>query len=314
MSVASDRSAFGRRIVAQELAARPALTVVDFPHAAVLLPDALPGPAAVFTHNVEAEIYERHAAVARGPRKPVWQLEAAKMHVFERDTLRRFGTVIAVSARDGRALTQRFGITGIAVIDTGVDLDFYAFHPPAGTAETVVFSGAMDSRSNIDGIEFLMDAVWPLLAAQRPQAKMLVVGRNPPPALVARAERLGLPWRFTGFVDDIRPHVLAGDVSVIPLRVGSGTRLKVFEAMALGRPVVSTALGVEGLAVVPGTHFAPAETAAEFAEAVAGLLGDAERRRQVAGAARGLLEAQFSWARVGRQFEAICLAAAGLER
>lgn len=310
VSVASDRSAAGRKVVARELAAHPAVAVVDFPHAAVLAPNALPVPSAMFTHNVETEIFERHAAVARGAWKSVWQREAAKMRAFEEAALRRFDTVIAVSARDGRVLAERFGLSNVAVIDTGVDLDFYAFHPPDESNETVVFSGAMDSRSNIDGIEFLMNEVWPLLAAARPQARMLVVGRNPPSALVARAERQGLPWRFTGFVNDVRPHVLAGAVSVIPLRVGSGTRLKAFEAMALGRPVISTRLGVEGLAVQPGIHFVAAETAGEFAAAVAGLLGDAAQRRRLAKAARALLEERFSWAQVGRQFEAICLATA----
>ncbi len=136
---------------------------------------------------------------------------------------------------------------------------------------------------------------------------MLVVGRNPPAALVARAQQLGLAWRFTGFVDDIRPHVLAGDVSVIPLRVGSGTRLKAFEAMALGRPVISTPLGVEGLSVRAEEHVVLAESGPEFAAAILRLLGDGELRRRLAGAARALLEARFSWNQVGRQFEAICL-------
>ncbi len=307
VSVASDRSAAGSAVIAAELAAGPRVVVVDFPHAAVLVPQRLAIPSVMFTHNVEAEIFERHAALARGVWKLVWQREAAKMQRFERDVLRRFDTVVAVSARDGRALRDRFGLNEVAVIDTGVDLDFYAYHPPEAQAATVVFSGAMDSRSNIDGIGFLMDDVWPLVAASRPDARMRVAGRNPPPALVAKAERLGLPWHFTGFVDDIRPHVLAGDVAVIPLRVGSGTRLKAFESMALGRPVISTALGMEGLDVQPGQHFIAAETGPEFAAAILRLLGDAALRTGLASAARRELEQRFSWPQVGRQFEAICL-------
>jgi len=306
VAVASDRSAFGADIVARELAARPDVIVVDFPHAAVVLPSRIDLPSVIFTHNVEVEIFERHAAVAKGIWKPVWQREAAKMLAFEEATLRRFATVVAVSQRDGRVLRERYNLANIETIDTGVDLDFYTFRPPADTARTVVFAGAMDSRSNIDGIDFLMDEVWPLVAAQRPDARMAVVGRNPPPNLVAKAERLRLPWRFTGFVDDIRPEVLAGDVSVIPLRVGSGTRLKAFEAMALGRPVVSTTLGVEGLAVEPGCHCLVADTAAAFAADIVRLLGDADLRRRLAGTARKLLEDRFSWAAVGQQFEAIC--------
>ena len=309
VSVASDRSAAGSGVVAAELASGVDLVVVDFPHAAILLPDHLTVPSVLFTHNVEAEIYERHAAVARGPRKLVWRREATRMRRFEGNAARRFDIVVAVSTRDRRALIERFGLADVALIDTGVDLDFYPFHDPSEQATTVVFSGAMDSRSNIDGIGFLMDEVWPHVLASRPDARMSVVGRNPPAALVAKAERLGRGWHFTGFVDDIRPHVLAGDVAVIPLRVGSGTRLKAFEAMALGRPVVSTALGMEGLDVRAGTHFLAAETGVDFAAAILRLLSEPGLRRDLARAARHELEERFSWARVARQFEEICLRA-----
>jgi hypothetical protein len=295
IAVASDQSTAGAAVIAGELAEGPGvapdLMVVDFPHAAVLMPDSLDIPSVLFTHNIEAEIYERHAAVARGAWKLVWQREAAKMRRFEGETLRRFSTVVAVSARDGKALAERFGLSEVALIDH---------------AGTVVFSGAMNSRSNIDGIGFLMDEVWPRIIASRPDTRMRVVGRNPPGTLVAKAERLGLSWHFTGFVDDIRPHVLEGDVAVIPLRVGSGTRLKAFEAMALGRPVVSTALGMEGLGVEPGKHFLAAETADDFADAILRLLSDAALRQGLASASRQVLEERFSWSVVGRQFEAIC--------
>lgn len=307
VSAAGDRSKAGSKVVARELATQPAVVVVDFPHAGVLLPKRLDTPSVMFTHNVETEIYERHADVAEGLWKHVWRREAAKMNAFEHTTLNRFDTVVAVSQRDGRVLRQRFGLRTVEAIDTGVDLDFYAFHPPADAARTVVFAGAMDSRSNIDGVNFLMNEVWPIVAATRPDAQMVVVGRNPPATLVAEAARKGLPWRFTGLVADMRPEVVAGDVSVIPLRVGSGTRLKTFEAMALGRPVVSTTLGVEGLSVVPDEHCLIADTAEAFATDLLRLLADARLRRRLAASARGLLEQQrFSWTAIGRQFESIC--------
>ena len=307
VSAATDRSARGARVVAAELEDGPDVVVVDFPQAAVLAQGSLGTRSVMFTHNVETEILERHAQMASGARRLVWGDQARKMAAFERAVLRRFDTVVAVSARDGRMLEQRFGLKHVPLIDTGVDLDFYAFDPPARPGTMIVFSGAMDSRSNIDGIEFLMEQVWPHIAAERADIRMLVVGRNPPPSLVARAGRMALPWEFTGFVDDIRPHVLRGDVSVIPLRVGSGTRLKAFEAMALGRPVISTALGVEGLSVVPGRHFMVAESGEDFARETLRLLADTDLRRSVAESARSLLEERFSWTQVGRQFEEICL-------
>jgi polysaccharide biosynthesis protein PslH len=177
-----------------------------------------------------------------------------------------------------------------------------------------VFAGAMDSRSNIDGIEFLLRAVWPRVHAVRPQARMLIAGRNPPPALMTEAASSGMNWHFTGSVDDIRPHLHEGDISLIPLRVGSGTRLKAFEAIASGLPVVSTTLGVEGLGLTPGKHFLAADTDAAFADAILALLADTPRRIAMAQAGRALLEARYSWATIARQFEAICLEAAQRRR
>ncbi len=309
VSAAGDRSGAGRRLIHGELTRGVDVLVVDFPHAAVLLPHKLPGASVMFTHNVEAEVLERHEAVATGWQRLVWRREAAKMRRFEGEVLRRFGIVIAVSQRDAAALAARYGLAHVARIDTGVDLDFYRFAPPRAAASTVVFSGALDSRSNIDGIEFLLRAVWPKVVEKMPAARMLVVGRNPPAALVTEAKAAGLNWHFTGTVDDIRPHLAAGDVAAIPLRVGSGTRLKAFEAMALGLPVVSTTLGVEGLGLEPGTHFVAADDAASFAASLCALLGDAARRRQLAETGRALLEARYGWDRIGRQFEDICVEA-----
>ena len=116
-------------------------------------------------------------------------------------------------------------------------------------------------------------------------------------------------WHFTGSVDDIRPYLHEGDISLIPLRVGSGTRLKAFEAIANGLPVVSTTLGVEGLGLAAGEHFLAADTDADFADAILALLADTPRRIAMAQAGRALLEARYSWSVIARQFEAICLEA-----
>ena len=311
-STASDRSDPGKAVVARELAKQPDVVVADFPHSAVLLPKGKLGRASVmFTHNLEAEILERHAAVATGWRKLVWSREARKMNRFERRTLKRFDSVVAVSERDEVALAKRYGLPVVRRIETGVDLEFHAYQVPRAEGNVAVFAGAMDSRSNIDGIEFLLRAVWPRIHAVRPEARMLIAGRNPPPALVAEAKASGMNWHFTGSVEDIRPYLHEGDVSLIPLRVGSGTRLKAFEAIANGLPVVSTTLGVEGLGLVAGEHYLAADTDEAFADAILVLLADAPRRIAMAESGRALLEARYSWATIARQFEAICLEALG---
>ena len=306
------RSAAGAAVVAKALALEPDVVVVDFPYPDVLMPRRI-GPASVlFTHNVEAEVFERQADLATGFWHQVALCQARRMARFERKVLRRYNSVIAVSSRDAAALRQRYSLPVLEPIATGVDLDFFRYSPPStapacgSDGGTIVFTGQMDWSANIDGVNFLMNEIWPRIAQARPQARALIVGHSPRQSLLAEVERRGLPWKVTGRVEDIRPYVASGHVSVIPLRVGSGTRIKAFEAMAMGRPVVSTRLGIEGLDMEDGRHYLAADTAVDFAAAILSLLADDARRESLARAARTRLEERFSWAHVARQFEAAC--------
>jgi glycosyltransferase involved in cell wall biosynthesis len=313
--VATDRSPTARRIVT-ELINSADVVVADFLHAAVLMPDTLTVSSVLFTHNVEAEIFARHEEIAAGAlHKAVWRNQAAKMRNFERNTLRRFDSVVAVSERDREYFRREYGVAS-STIPTGVDLDYFAFHPVVADPgpPVIAFTASMDSLANIDGVRWFMDAVWPLIAARAPDAEMRVIGRNPDPALVSEAKRRGLRWTFTGYVDDVRPHLEGAAVYVIPLRVGGGTRIKAYEAMAFGLPTVSTRLGVEGLAVEPGTHFLEADTEQGFAEAVLQLVTDLALRRRLAQEARNLVERNFSARSVGAVFEGICLRAMDARR
>jgi glycosyltransferase involved in cell wall biosynthesis len=311
-AAATDRSAAGTAVVRAALAEKPDVVVVDFPHADVLVPGRIDAASLMFTHNVEAEIFERHAKRARGFWRLVWADQSRKMVRLEQASLARYDTVLAVSERDRDALAKRYRLPVVEAIETGVDLDFFGMSPaeaadPGADGGTIVFTATMSWAANVDGIHFLLDEVFPLLLRARPKIRAVIIGRNPPASLSDKIRDRGLAVTLTGFVDDIRPYVAQANVYVIPLFVGSGTRIKAFEAMAMGRPVVSTTLGVEGLDVTDGENYLRADDAASFARSILTLMDDASMRVRLAAAARRLVEDRFSWSRVARQFEAICL-------
>lgn len=292
INVAADRTPAAMAAVQGLLAAeRFDVVVFDFVHAAVLRPEGLKGATVCFTHNVEAEIFERHAkTAASAPLRWLWASQAAKMRRFEREALGRFTRVVAVSERDAKKFAEADGLTMARAIPTGVDLDFFSWQAPADGSPTVVFTGSMDWEANVDGIRFYIDEVWPRVRARVPNAQLRVVGKNPPASLVQR----NLPGvTFTGFVDDVRDHARDAQAFVIPLRVGGGTRIKAFEAMAMGLPVVSTTIGIEGLDVDDGTHFLRADGAEALADATLKLIADGALRLKLSRAARELVEARF---------------------
>ncbi|NOQ64610.1 MAG: glycosyltransferase [Methyloprofundus sp.] len=304
--VLTDRSAEGSAVVAAALSQKPDLVVFDFPHAAIFAPKAIDVPCIIFTHNVEAEIFQRHVEVASNPiSKAIWNNQYHKMMRFEKDTLLNFDTIISVSQKDA-AHFKSLQFDNVLTIPTGTDLNFYAYKPPASKL-SLVFTGAMDWSANIDAINYMIDSIWPKLIKHQADAKLVVVGRSPPAHLVKKVQKLAYNIEFTGFVDDIRPYVWDASVYIIPMRVGSGTRIKTFEAMALGCPIVSTSLGIEGLAITPDQHYLKADTELDFTNSIVQLLNDQELRHKISQNARQLVAEKFSSQIVAEAFEKICL-------
>lgn len=305
--IATDQSAPGKALVREHLGQQPSLVVFDFPHSAVLSPAALKTPSVMFTHNVEADIFKRHMQVAQNPlKKSMWRNQYRKMVNFEQHTLNRFNRVVAVSERDATLFREDYGIRNVAVVRTGVDLSFFDYRPPRDENK-VVFIGSMDWLANIDGIEYFMDRIWPGVMTEVPGAFMKVIGRNPPSHLIQRVRSKNLNWEFTGFVDDIRKHVDGASVCVIPLRVAGGTRIKAYESMAMGCPVVSTSVGMEGLPVQPGEHYLRADSPEAFAASVVKMLRDRAGAQRFSRNARSYVENNFSFEEAAREFEDICL-------
>lgn len=305
--VMSDWSREAQLVIEEELGRDPDIVVFDFPHSAILAPDGMVCPSIMFTHNIEAEIFKRHWQVAKSPvHRWIWKDQYRKMLRFERNALQAFDTTIAVSERDCRFFSAEYDVRQCRAIPTGVDTEFFTYKPPLDERQ-VVFCGSMDWMANIDGIEFFHELVWPQIKRRVPEARMKVVGRTPPVSMIRSIGGQSPEWEFTGFVDDVREHVAGSAVFVIPLRVGGGTRIKAFEAMAMGCPVVSTSIGVEGLPVEDGVHYLNADAAEDFAECVTSLLRDERKRQQISESARRFVDAEFGFRKAAAVFEDICL-------
>jgi glycosyltransferase involved in cell wall biosynthesis len=162
----------------------------------------------------------------------------------------------------------------------------------------------MDWHPNEDAVIYFVATILPRIRAEVRDVTFSIVGRNPSARVRALTQHQGV--EVTGTVDDVRPHIAAGAVYVVPLRAGSGTRLKIFEALAMARPVVSTTVGAEGLALEAGRQFVPADDPGEFADAVVALLRDPGRRLALGDAGRTLVETHYSWPTIGCEFERLC--------
>jgi glycosyltransferase involved in cell wall biosynthesis len=226
----------------------------DFIFAASAIPWDWPTPKVLFTHNVEATIWRRHYEVATNP---IWKAiswwEWRKMEAAERRYLRLADRVLTVSETDRDAFAPFLDPGKLAVIPTGVDVDYFQPMAVEETTNSLVFVGSMDWLPNEDAILYFVDVILPLIKQQCPEASLEVVGRSPSRKLQALAER-EKSMRLTGWVEDIRPFVARGSMCIVPLRIGGGTRLKIFEAMAMGKAVVSTSVGAEGLPVRSGEN------------------------------------------------------------
>ncbi|PYR29300.1 MAG: hypothetical protein DMF98_00310 [Acidobacteria bacterium] len=286
-------AAFRRRL--NDLLRQRAFDVIvcDFLFPAVNLPRRLPCPAVIFTHNVESEIWRRYAET-RTSRRSYWlySMQYRRMLRYEERALRRFDSVLAVSSADRDTFARIYPDAirqPVHVVPTGVDTHYFTTSPSQTGARELVFTGSMDWLPNEDAMLFFCRDVLPL------------VRRAPTPAVARLREQQGV--RVTGRVDDIRPYVRDAAVYVVPLRIGGGTRLKIFEALAMGKAVVSTSVGAEGLPVTGGEHVMVADSPETFAREIVHLLRDIDHRRRLETAARALVVERYDWSAVAGKLE-----------
>ena len=294
-------SDLARRVRDRAAAERPAWVIAHSCHVGPLALDA-GGPAWVDFHNVESEVWERMAATASTVGHRLFaRWQAPRVRALETSLLERAAGVSCVSDRDAAVFARLAPGAAPVVVPNGVDLERYAFRPEPAASERVFFVGDLSWAPNEEGVRWLAREIWPLLSRQRPRAVVEVLGRRAPADLLALADPR---FTFAGEGGDTRPHWRGAAVAVVPLLAGGGTRLKILEAAAAGVPVVSTSVGAEGLSFVNGEEILLCDSPAEFADAVAGLLGDEGAGRRQAAAARARVEREYGWGAIGERFAA----------
>jgi len=264
-------------------------------------------PMVLFQHNVETQIRERHYKKARNPLTQFYlYTQYRKLRRYEGETCARFAHNIMVSEEDKALMLTMFGLENTSAIPTGVDLEYFIPDPGKEIPGRCVFTGSMDWLPNEDAVAFWADEIAQLVKSRVPQAQLYVVGRRPTKRVRALAER-DRSILVTGDVPDIRPYCHEAEVYVIPLRIGGGTRIKIFEAMAMGKAIVSTFVGAEGLPVTDGENILLADSPTDFAEAVVRVLNDSQLRQHLGTSARRLVEERYGWDAAGRAFEDVLL-------
>ncbi len=254
-------------------------------------------PAVCVHHNVESMLLRRRAKAERASwRKAYVSYQASLTQQQEREWCRRVDLNVTVSEEDRQALQSQVPEGRFMVVPNGVDVD--RFKPAAGRDEGLVFVGGNTWFPNRDALDYFCGSILPLLRESGAEIPVRWVGRASESEREEYGRRHGI--ELTGYVDDIRPYVGDAACYIVPLRVGGGTRLKILDAWAMGKAVVSTSIGCEGLAARDGENILVRDTPHEFADAVRAVLHDVELRRRLGANARKTAESLYSWEVIGK--------------
>jgi glycosyltransferase involved in cell wall biosynthesis len=265
--------------------------------------ESIPGRKLVMAHNVESVIWQRYRDTERNPLKR-WYIhqQYRKFAAFEKQALSKAALTVAVSELDAQRFTDDFAVPNVAVVSNGVDTAF--FHPSRQPREkaTLVFTGSLDWRPNLDGLAQFLDGAWPKVRAALPDAEFDIVGRNPPEWLRQKISQMD-GVQLHANVPDVRPFLHSASLMVVPLRIGGGSRLKILEGLACGTPVVSTRVGAEGLHLTPGRDFVQCEEIEDLSEVLIEALRDPETSRTQAKSGREQVLQNYDWDILAKQLE-----------
>ncbi len=287
------------------LTSRFDLLVCDFLHLSLNVV-ALPfSPKILFQHNVESLVRRRHFELIRNPIARAYLFwEWWRLRRNERWAAKQFDHCVLVSDQDRRLMAELYGVTHTSTIPAAVDADYFrTLNTPCDEAH-LVFTGSFDWFPNEDAACYFVREILPRVQRER-AVTFWIVGRNPS-SVIRDLARSCPNVRVTGTVADVRPYIDRACVYVVPLRIGGGTRIKIFEAMAMAKAIVSTPVGAEGLPVLHDENILLAESPDQFAERVLALIRDAPLRRRLGEAARALVSERFTWDIAARRFDDIC--------
>lgn len=256
-------------------------------------------------HNIESQVFHRRIDVEKNPLKKFYYgVEANKLERYEREVCARFETNFTVSDLDGKRLQSIAPGARYDVVANGVDTDYFRPAETPVTPGNVVMISGMNWFPNRDAALYMHDRVWPLLSAKLSDCTWTVVGSSPPQQIVELAQR-DPRVRVTGFVDDVRPYLAQAEVYLCPMRDGGGTRVKILDALAAGKAIVSTTMGLEGIDATPELNVLTADTPEAFVTQIERLRSDPALRTRIEGAARGLAMQTYSWTVIGDRLGAI---------
>ena len=260
-------------------------------------------PKVICAHNVESDIWRRLEKSYSNPlMRLIGSQQAKKIERLEREWYPKVKHCIAVSPNDQRVI-EGYGAK-VSLVENGVDIERYDIRPLEEESERLIYTASFETFSNQDAVDFFIDEIFPLLKIQNPKVNFWIVGKDPPKKFRNYATK-DRQVHVTGTVPDVREYILKSSICVIPLRIGGGSRLKILEALAMKKAVVSTSVGAEGLRVRDGEHILIADEPGDFAAKVSRLLRDPDKRRSLGLAGYELVRSSYDWGKMAEKQDAI---------